>query len=839
MDRLLPIAVLSPAGDFLFANENYLNLLGASWKEICERNSLDIFGSVLPLGEIEKIRHVLDNGNAYTRQICWRNSLNKPVWFTTCLIPVFTPAGKLERIVQFAVDVTARVTSEKNKISIYRKLSHASSRIGNAVAIADSAFKTIYVNPAFSIMFEYSRKELLDASPTIIFGPEGKTVMGKIRSGLALSRSFATEAMAYSKNGKRMWVSLLVNAAVASGGDSEQLIFSLTDITGTKLYETLQHMALEGLSNELSAPDVFTLLRREVERLIPDMFVVIFRLTEDGRMRHLACARALFTLAEENELSLDPGKCHAPVADSLLSESPVCVRDMRESGYPQSAKAVYAALGVRSVLSLSIRSSRGKVLGAVAFFYFAGTGPDEFHQRVARVMGSISAVVMEWEEKRSAVRELTFYNPVTGLPNLTAICASVERELHAGRLQADALPAAFCININRFRRITEIWGTAAGNAILKEVAQRILAVKGTDDLIAHSFLDEFVLFTFESDAVRARETAERIQSAFTSPFSFANMEIALSARISISLPAQDFCDPVQLIEQACTAVIQMHNTDRGQIQFYNGMAKPDAANALSLESRLLRAIEQDTLQLHYQPQVSLMNGEVCGMEALCRWREEDLGVISPSRFIPLAEEVGLIDRLSTFVLRTACRQLGDWRRRGVPAPAVSINLSALDFRNENLPNSIVQCLEEYGLSPSDLTVELTETALLDGNASTVDTVRKVHEAGVTLSLDDFGTGHSSLSYLRDLPIKKMKIDRSFVQDLHENELSLKLSKAIIRIGESLGLHVVAEGVENKAQLSLLKEQHYHAVQGYFLAKPMPAPELESWLENWEPGKIFP
>jgi EAL domain-containing protein (putative c-di-GMP-specific phosphodiesterase class I) len=282
----------------------------------------------------------------------------------------------------------------------------------------------------------------------------------------------------------------------------------------------------------------------------------------------------------------------------------------------------------------------------------------------------------------------------------------------------------------------------------------------------------------------------------------------------------------------------MRNTGRGQIRFYSGTADKNTVNAVSMESRLQKAIEQETLQLFYQPQASLSDGEICGMEALCRWREEDLGDISPTQFIPLAEEVGLIGRLSALVVRNACRQLGEWRRRGIAAPAVSVNLSALDFRNAELPEFILRCLEEQSLCPSDLIVELTETALLDGNPSTVDTLLKFRNLGITLSLDDFGTGHSSLSYLRDLPIKRIKIDRSFVRDLHENELSLRLSKAIIRIGESLGLHVIAEGVENKAQLDLLKAQHYHAVQGYLLAKPMPAGEFENWLETWEPKKMF-
>jgi EAL domain-containing protein (putative c-di-GMP-specific phosphodiesterase class I) len=251
---------------------------------------------------------------------------------------------------------------------------------------------------------------------------------------------------------------------------------------------------------------------------------------------------------------------------------------------------------------------------------------------------------------------------------------------------------------------------------------------------------------------------------------------------------------------------------------------------LALEKALREALQGGALQLHYQPQIELATGRLHGLEALARWNHPTLGSISPARFIPLAEECGLMGAMGRWALDQACRQLVQWRREGLEVPAVAVNLSASNFHNLQLPAIVAQTLECHGLQASDLVVELTESILLDSNATTLQTIDRLHAHGVRLSMDDFGTGYSSLSYLRRLPITELKLDQSFVADLENEPTARALSAAILGIGSSLGLTVVAEGVETEAQKNILQEQGYAVVQGYFFARPMAPEQLAGWLD---------
>jgi EAL domain-containing protein (putative c-di-GMP-specific phosphodiesterase class I) len=341
--------------------------------------------------------------------------------------------------------------------------------------------------------------------------------------------------------------------------------------------------------------------------------------------------------------------------------------------------------------------------------------------------------------------------------------------------------------------------------------------------------------------MQAREMGKRLQAALAEPLLIKNTEVVLSVNIGISMTREGVtldAGPGRIIEEARSVLLRMPRDAHARIHFFSEVSTLLSTEDVSLEARLMHAITEGKLSVCYQPQVALKDGSVHGVEALCRWQEADLGDISPTNFIPLAEESGLIDRLADWVLREVCRQLGDWRRRNVPVPAVSANLSALNFRDAEMPDRILRYLEENSLAPKDLRLELTETALLADDPVTLDTLFKARDSGVLLALDDFGTGYSSLSYLHKLPIAEMKLDRSFVRNLHENSVSQRLSRAVLRVGESLGLCVVAEGVENKLQLDLLRQHQYHAVQGFFLGGVLPPEELERWLETWEPAKVF-
>jgi EAL domain-containing protein (putative c-di-GMP-specific phosphodiesterase class I) len=279
------------------------------------------------------------------------------------------------------------------------------------------------------------------------------------------------------------------------------------------------------------------------------------------------------------------------------------------------------------------------------------------------------------------------------------------------------------------------------------------------------------------------------------------------------------------------AMYQAKSAERGSFRFFSAEMNRMAQERLALETALREALAQGSLCLHYQPQIELATGRLYGVEALARWTHAELGPIPPTRFIPLAEECGLIAELGRWALREACRQLAAWRAQGLKVPAVAVNRSPTAFHNLELPNIIASALEHHALQASDLTLEITESVLLDTNPSTMKTIAEVHAQGVRLSMDDFGTGYSSLSYLRRLPVSELKLDRIFVADLEGDEMARALSNAILGIGKSLQLTVVAEGVENEQQNRLLREQGYPVAQGYLFSKPLPPRDLETWLRQ--------
>jgi len=333
----------------------------------------------------------------------------------------------------------------------------------------------------------------------------------------------------------------------------------------------------------------------------------------------------------------------------------------------------------------------------------------------------------------------------------------------------------------------------------------------------------------QCDAERVTNTIERLQEQLAEPLVLADNALAISASIGIAMFPADGRDMETLLHRADMAMYQAKSSGRGRFSFFSSEMNRLAQERLALENALRKALQGGELRLHYQPQVDLASGQLYGVEALARWTHPQLGEISPARFIPLAEECGLIADLGRWAVGEACRQLAAWRTQGLAVPAVSVNLSPSSFHNLDLPRMIADTLDRHALAPKDLTLELTESILLDTNPSTMKTIEEVHAHGVRLSMDDFGTGYSSLSYLRRLPVSELKLDRSFVADLEHDEAARALSSAILGIGQSLRLTVVAEGVETPVQNIMLREQGYPVAQGFLFARPLAPQDLERWL----------
>lgn len=393
--------------------------------------------------------------------------------------------------------------------------------------------------------------------------------------------------------------------------------------------------------------------------------------------------------------------------------------------------------------------------------------------------------------------------------------------------------AVLFIDLDRFKHVNDSLGHSAGDDLLCAIADRIKLEVRQAGVAGRLSGDEFVAVLPETEVGNMGGLIERLETLMRQPVTVDGTTLDVTASIGVAVFPQDGRDMETLLHRADLAMYQAKKAGRGRFSFFSSEMNRLAQERLMLEHALRLALQEDngSLHLHYQPQIEINTGRLYGVEALARWCHPVLGNISPIRFILLAEECGLIGQLGQWALKEACRQLRTWRDNGLNVPTVSVNMSPSNFHNLDLPRKIRETLQRHELSASDLTLELTESILLDANPSTMQTIEAIHAQGVRLSMDDFGSGYSSLSSLRSLPFSELKLDRGFVADLETDAAARALSAAILGIGKSLSLVVVAEGVETELQKETLREQGYPVVQGYLFSRPLTPVDFERWLRE--------
>jgi EAL domain-containing protein (putative c-di-GMP-specific phosphodiesterase class I) len=368
--------------------------------------------------------------------------------------------------------------------------------------------------------------------------------------------------------------------------------------------------------------------------------------------------------------------------------------------------------------------------------------------------------------------------------------------------------------------------------LLREVAIRLNGAVRRGDTVARLSGDEFALVLADMGHVNdAIHVAQKILDVFRIPFLVSGHELFVTASMGITLYPFDDRGAQDLLRNADVAMYRAKESGKNNFQFYVAEMTASATERLSLETDLRSALDRGELSLHYQPIADGKSGHIIGMEALLRWNHPVRGMISPALFIPLAEETGFIIPIGEWVLRTACEQCRAWQELGFPSLHVAVNLSSRQFHQRDLPASIYHILQETGLNPLDLDLEITEGLVMHQAESSINTLRELKAMDMRISIDDFGTGYSSLSYLKRFPIDVLKIDQSFVRDIPGDADDAAIASTIITMAHSLGLKVVAEGVETKEQLNFIREHGCDAMQGYFLSKPLPADQFESFLKS--------
>jgi diguanylate cyclase (GGDEF)-like protein len=431
--------------------------------------------------------------------------------------------------------------------------------------------------------------------------------------------------------------------------------------------------------------------------------------------------------------------------------------------------------------------------------------------------------------------KLAQHDILTGLPNRSLLSQRLKQILAQAQRDGTNVACLF-LDFDHFKRINDTLGHDAGDQLLQAVSQRLTSAVRESDTIARLGGDEFVIVLPGLDPAHATfETMtvlSRVRDAFMAPFRLADQMPTLTSSIGVSMYPLDASDPVTLIKQADTAMYAAKEAGRNAYRFYTADMNARVQLRLQLETDMRRGLMDDEFFLVYQPQIEMVSGRAVGVEALLRWRDPDRGIIAPSEFIPIAEESGMIQALGARVLRDACRQLAAWHRQGMLL-RLSVNLSVQQLQHDSWLNVVDEALASSGLPAHFLDLEITESVIITHPEKAVATLVKLKQRGVSITVDDFGTGYSSLSYLARLPIQAVKIDQRFVHGLEQNRSDEAIAQAIIAMTHSLGLRVIAEGVETPAQFDFLKRHGCEEAQGFLIARPLEEPALRNWWRMQE------
>ncbi|MBR9883597.1 MAG: EAL domain-containing protein [Oceanospirillales bacterium] len=491
-------------------------------------------------------------------------------------------------------------------------------------------------------------------------------------------------------------------------------------------------------------------------------------------------------------------------------------------------KALALPLGLAACWSSPIKLRDGRVAATFALYYREKRSASEFHRKMVSACVHLCSLAIEHEHAEQHIHQLVFHDRLTGLPNLNLLKDRAQRALQATVYSGEPLTMMF-LDLDHFKTVNESLGHQAGDRLLQEVARRLQSCIAAEDTLARLGGDEFVLLLSDTGAQKARALAEHLQVRLSDVIEGEATPFSMTASIGISIAPEDAIDFEMLHRNADIALYQAKAAGRNAIRFYQSHMNDAAQQHLIIASALRRAVSEQQLDVYYQPKIALDTGRLMGVEALVRWVDPELGSLPPDRFIPVAEETGLIAALDSYVMEKACRQLVSWQAQGVPVTSVAVNLSATEFRGGDIYQRIKSLVERLAIKPGMLTLEITESLMMEPGSDIHDELIRIRELGVGLPIDDFGTGFSSLSYLKRFPVTELKLDRSFVNDLGHDASDRALARAVIQLGATFGLQVVAEGVETRNQADILSQIGCTLAQGYYFAHPMPADQFEHWL----------
>ncbi len=729
------------------------------------------------------------------------------------------------------------VQREANKqAAFYRKLVNEA----NSVFLRwDTQGRVLSINPYGEKLFGYSGGELVGRNVVGSIVPERDTRGQDLRAMIrAIERHpdhfHHNENENMTRDGRWLWLAWR-NTFVAEGLDGRPEILSVgVDITDRKRAED----ALHALATASQLPGEEGIFERTVKQLawaygVKYAFIGTFVDETRSSIRIES-----FWDGER----IGQGKVYAirgtPCADVLRGRIDHVERDVARK-YPQDR--VLQELGVESYYGAPLRDTGNTPIGILAIM---DTRPLEL-PRWNRYLINVFAERIAGELLRRCAEEniyrLAHYDTLTGLPNRLLFQDRLEQALAQARRNGSFLALLF-IDLDHFKHVNDTLGHAGGDILLREVAGRIGSLLRKSDTVARLGGDEFtVLMTgFHSDAELVRITtamSREVIQILAEPFRIDGTDVHISASVGITCFPTDGSNLDYLVRNADLAMYKAKERGRNCYEFYRPELNELAERRSRLETELRRALDNDELRLAYQPIVDVVSGRVAGFEALVRWNHPAIGQIPPGEFIEMAEYNGLVVPIGEWVIRQVCRQLAHWDRDGVPVPLVSINISLRQLQRGGLIELLEQCVTDAGTRCQRLMLEITESVLMHEPEKTLPLLETLRARGYRLAMDDFGTGYSSFGQLRQMPVRTLKIDRSFVEDLDHDENSRSIVSAIIGMGQGLGLEVIAEGVETGAQKRFLAERQCNLMQGYHFSHPLTAEQCPEYAQRAASGEL--
>ncbi|NEX21903.1 EAL domain-containing protein [Thiorhodococcus mannitoliphagus] len=672
------------------------------------------------------------------------------------------------------------------------------------------------VNATFCAMVGFTREELLEQSARIVYPSdlEFARVGREKYEQVKRTGTGNVETRLRRKNGEIIHV-LLSSTLIDKENPAEGTTFTVMDITKQRL----ANQALEGE-------------RAFLQHVIDGIDDPILVIASDYRvLRMNRVARQSIIDAEFDASCL---KCHRISHHSEQpcsgDDHPCPLREVLDTGNP--CKLIHNHRGRNGeprtfeIAASPLRGEHNEIIGII---------------ESSRDITDQLALMEQLREKDLSYAHLVQHDPLTGLPNRLLFADRLSQGIRRAHRRDNKLAVLF-IDLDRFKHINDSFDHNYGDEVLRAVSTRLKTIFREDDTVARMGGDEFaVILTEIKDDSDAALVARKVLNLFGDHFEIQDHSIFLGASIGLSIYPEHGTNVDELVRNADAAMHRAKEEGRNTYQYYAQELTSKAFERVRLEASLHQAILREELILHYQPQLDLKTGSLCGVEALVRWQHPEMGLVSPARFIPLAEESGLILEIGEWVLREATRQMKAWQDTGVMAKGalMSVNLSVKQFDQEDMIEQIHAALEDSGLDSACLELEITESIMLQAPELAAKRLSRLRDLGIRIAVDDFGTGYSSLGYLRSLPLTKLKIDQSFVADLPSDPNDVAIAKAVIGLARSLSLEVLAEGIETQAQLDFLVREGCQSGQGYLFSRPLDAAAIEHYLRQYKASDWAP